>query len=44
MLLAATKNGLAVRLLRKGKKVPNVAIVDNKETWKKGKLDDPKFK
>ena len=29
-LLAATKNGLAVRLLSKGKNVPNVAIVDNK--------------
>ena len=31
-LLAAAKNGLAVRLLSKWKNVPNVAIVDNKET------------
>ena len=43
-LLVATKNGLAVRLLSKGKNVPNVAIVDNKETRQKGKLDDPKSK
>ena len=43
-LLAATKNGLAVTLLSKGKNFPNVAIVDNKETWKNGKLDDPKSK
>ena len=43
-LLVEAKNGLAVRLFRKGKNVPNVAIVDNKETQKKGKLDDPKYK
>ena len=44
VLLAATNNGLAIRLLSKGKNVPNVAIVDNKETWQKGKLEDPKSK
>ena len=44
VLLVAAKNGLAVRLLSKGKNVLNVAIVDNKETWKKGNLDDPKSK
>ena len=44
VLLAATKNGLVVRLLSKGKNVPNVAIVDNKEIRQKGKLDDPKSK
>ena len=43
-LLAATKNGLELRLLSKGKNVPNVSIVDNKETRQKGKLDDPKSK
>ena len=43
-LLAAAKNGLAVRLLSKWKNVPNVVIVDNKETWQNGKLDDPKSK
>ena len=43
-LLATTKNGLAVRLLNKGKNVPNVAIVDIKERQQKGKLDDPKSK
>ena len=44
VLLEATKNGLVVRLLSKGKNVSNVAIVDNKETQQKGKLDDPKSK
>lgn len=35
-LLAAAKNGLAVRLLSKGKNVPNEAVVDNKKTRQKG--------
>ena len=35
-LIAVAKNGLAVRILRKGKNVMNVSIVDNKETRKKG--------
>ncbi|XP_057849355.1 uncharacterized protein LOC131060213 isoform X1 [Cryptomeria japonica] len=35
-LLGAAKNGLAVKLLSKGKLVPNEPIVDNKETRQKG--------
>ena len=34
-LIAVAKNGLAVRILRKGKNVMNVSIVDNKETRKR---------
>ena len=35
VLPATTKNGLAVRLLSKGKNVPHVAVVDNKENDKR---------
>lgn len=36
-LLASAKNGLAVKILSKGKQVPNDPVVDNPNTRQKGK-------
>ncbi|KAL9674406.1 hypothetical protein QQ045_030678 [Rhodiola kirilowii] len=38
-LLASAKNGLAVRILSKGKDVPQDPVVDNKMNRQKGRLD-----
>ena len=35
-LLASAKNGLAVKLLSKGKEVPEESVVDNKMNHQKG--------
>lgn len=37
-LLASAKNGLAVKLLSKGKEVPEEPVVDNKSNRQKGEL------
>lgn len=43
-LLASAENGLAVKILSKGREVPQEPVVDNKSNRQKGDLlSDPKF-
>lgn len=42
-LLASAKNGLAVKLLSKGKKVSQEPVVDNKMNRQKGSIFIPHF-
>lgn len=43
-LLASAKNGLAVKILSKGKEVPDEPVVDNKQNRQKGLLLFPIFR
>ena len=43
-LLASAKNGLAVKILSKGKEVPDEPVVDNKRNRQKGIHLFPKFR